>query len=133
MMRDENRLLVSDSIKDVVPDLTDEEINALSATMIVASMEILYGGKIEVVAGKLLGLSCEPGGNIRLDIHIELKRAYEFIKKYKATGLSCRMFYLHLGNDEISNEGIFKISSAKIFDFDQQMTTCTLAVDLIKG
>jgi hypothetical protein len=132
MMRDENRLLVSDSLKDVITDLTDEEINALSATMIVASMEILYDGKIEVVSGKLLGLSYELGDNIRIDIHIELKRAYEFIKKYKVNGLSCRVFYLHLGNDEIVSECNFKISSAKIFDFDQQMTTCTLAVDLIK-
>lgn len=131
MISDENRLLMSDSLKDVVPDLTEEEINALSATMIVATMEIIYDGKVEIVAGKLLGLSYEPEGNMRLDIHMELKKAYDFIKKYKATRLSCRMLYLHLGNDEISNAGNFKISSPKIFDFDQQMTTCTLAVDLI--
>jgi len=133
IIRDENRLLISDSLLDAVPDLVEDHISKTdSVEILIAGLEIIDETAGEALAGKVLGFSIESDDSIKLDIHTKSRRAYDFIKKYKTTGLSCRMLYLYFGDDELHMEGPFKISTPKIFDFDQQMSMCTLAIDLIK-
>lgn len=133
IVRDDNRILVSDSLRDVVPDLDESQIEAASAFMLIAGLELMRDDCMEVIAGKVMGLSFDTDDSIKIDIHTDLRKAYDFIKSYKTSGLSCRVLHLYIGNDEMHVEGPFKISSPKIFDFDQQMSMCTLAIDLIKN
>lgn len=133
IVRDENRILISDSLRDVVPDLDEEQVAAASALMLIAGLELASDDSAEVIVGKVMGLSFDIDDSVKIDIHTDLRKAYDFIKSYKTSGLSCRMLHLYIGNDEMHIEGPFKISSPKIFDFDQQMSMCTLAIDLIKS
>ena len=129
-----NRLLMSDSIKGMVPELEEERIDDISTSFVVAAMEMMYefDSSHDVIAGKVVGLSLETINEVKLDIRIELEKAYQLVKKYSSSGLSCRMLYLHLGDDEICFEGDFRIASPKMLDFDHQNKMCTLGIDLIK-
>lgn len=123
-----NRLLMSDSIKGMIPDLEEEYISKLSDSYVIASLsDTNY-----VVSGILVGVSLENHGEIKIDIRIKLNEAYNAIKNYTTSGLSFRMFHMHLGDDEICLPGPYKISSPKILDIDPQNKMCTLGVDLIR-
>lgn len=129
-----NRLLMSDSIKGMIPELEEEKIRDASDAFLVAVFEINseYSEEINVLAGKVEGFSLESQGDMKIDIRLEVKKAYDTVKKYTTTGLSCRMFHMHNGDAELSVEGPYKISSVKLLDFDIERKMCTLAVDLIK-
>lgn len=133
IVSDESRLLISDSLRDVIPDLNEDQLETASSSMLIAGLEILHEGKVDIVVGKVIGLSFDSDGSVKIDIHTELGKAYDFIKNYQTTRLSCRLLYLYLGNDETRIEGPFSVFSPKIFDFDQQMSMCTLGIDLIKS
>jgi len=127
----DNRLLMSDSLKGMIPDLEDDQLKSLSDAFVIATVEMLFDQNIEIIAGSLVGVSLENFES-KIDIRVSLKDAYEIIKKFKTSRLSCRVFYLHRGDDEICFEGSYKISSAKIMDFDRQLKMCTVGFDLIK-
>jgi hypothetical protein len=132
IVHDENRLLLSDSLRDVLPELDEESLDEMSQAIIVVAMSLFVGDSLhDVFAGKILGFS-KDSDVVKLDIYTDLKSAYSVIKKYSTTGLSCRNFYLRLNGDEISFEGRFRVSSSKIFDIDQQVKMCTLGIDLIR-
>jgi hypothetical protein len=135
MMNDAtNRLLMSDSLRGMVPELEEDKIRDMSDAFLVGGMELIYDDmdEIDVLAGKIEGISFEALSTIKLDVRLELKKAYDTIKKYASTGLSCRMFYLYHGDDELIFEGPYKISSSKLLDFDFENKMCTLGVDLVK-
>lgn len=123
-----NRLLMSDSIRGMIPDLEEEYISKLSDSYVIASLSDTNF----VVSGILVGVSLENHGEIKIDIRIKLNEAYNAIKNYTTSGLSCRLLYMHLGDDEICLPGPYKISSPKILDIDPQNKMCTLGVDLIR-
>lgn len=129
-----NRLLMSDSIRGMIPDLEEEKISDLNDSFVIAVIEVIYtdSNEVDVFAGKVEGISFESQGDIKLDVGLELKKAYDVIKKHKTTGLSCRMLHVCHGDDEFCIEGRYKISSAKLFDFDIDKKICTLGIDLIK-
>jgi len=128
----DNRLLMSDSLRGMLPDLEDDQLKLLSDAFVIATIELLFEQNVEVVAGSLAGASFD-NLEIKLDIRAGLNDAYDVIKKFKTSGLSCRLFYLHRGDDEICFEGPYKISSTKIMDFDRQLKMCTIGFDLIRA
>ena len=129
-----NRLLMSDSIKGMIPDLEEDKVKNMNDAFLVGVFEIIYDSfdDIDVMAGKVEGISFESQGDIKIDVRLDTKKAYDTIKKYTTTGLSCRMLHLHHGDDELRIEGDYRFSSAKLFDFDIEKKMCTLGVDLVK-
>lgn len=123
-----NRLLMSDSIRGMIPDLEEEYIATLGDSYVIITLADLPS----VTSGILVGISIESLAEIRLDIRVKLNEAYNTIKNYTTSGLSCRLLYMHLGDDEICLPGPYKISSPKILDIDPQNKMCTLGVDLIR-
>jgi hypothetical protein len=123
-----NRLLMSDSIRGMIPDLEEEYITTLGDAYVIITLTDLPS----VTSGILVGISIESLAEIRLDMRVKLNEAYNTIKNYTTSGLSCRLLYMHLGNDEICLPGPYKISSPKILDIDPQNKMCTLGVDLIR-
>jgi hypothetical protein len=135
MIDTSDRLLMSDSLLGMVPELETESVSVskFSDSFIVATLDFTEAGIADILVGSISGLSIENNSTeIKLDIRVNIDEAFGIIKKFKTTGLSCRMFYMHLDDDEIVMEGPFKFSSPKIMNFDHQNKMCTLGVDLIK-
>jgi hypothetical protein len=133
MIDTSDRLLMSDSLLGMVPELEAESASNFSDSFIVATLDFTEAEIADILVGSISGLSIENNSTeIKLDIRVNINEAFGVIKKFKTTGLSCRMFYMHLDDDEIVMQGPFKISSPKIMSFDHQNKMCTLGVDLIK-
>jgi hypothetical protein len=129
-----NRLLMSDSIRGMIPELEEEYVASLSDSCVIITLELQseLSEPFTTLSGILVGISMETVSLIKIDIRTRLNEAYDTIKKYSTSGLSCRMFYMHLEDNQISLSGPYKISSSKILDVDHQNKMCTLGVDLIK-
>lgn len=127
-----NRVMMSDSLKGVLPEFEEEQIQAFSESFIVTTLEINVGGTSDLLSGGLVGISFDSLAEIKLDIRVSTKEAYETIKKYTTSGLASRVLFLHLGDDEIVFQGDYKIVNPKAVSFDHQNRMCTLGVDLIK-
>lgn len=128
-----NRILMSDSLKGVLPEFEEEQLKAFSESFVVTTLEVLWNDTSELISGSLVGISFESLEEIKLDIRVSTKEAYDIIKKYTSSGLTSRVFFLHLGDDEIVFQGNYQISNPKAHSFDHQNRMCTLGVDLIKN
>lgn len=122
---------MSDALKGMVPELEEDQIRTYNDAFVVTTLEVNDGETSKIIVGSLDGFSQDENSEIKLDVRVEVREAYDVIKKYTSTRLSSRMLYLHLGDDEIPFEGPYKISNPKIMSFDHQNRMCTLGVDLI--
>ena len=127
-----NRVLMSDSLKGLVPELEEESFASFNDAFVVMTLEISTFEGSQIVIGSLDGISFESLSELKIDIRVNVKEAYDIIKLYTKTGISSRMLLLHLGDDEISLQGPYKISNPKMMSFDHQNRMCTLGLDLIK-
>lgn len=126
-----NRIMMSDSLRGVLPEFEDQ-IQEFSEAFVVVTIEVNSDDMSDLLSGGLVGISFESSEEIKLDIRVSINKAYDVIKKHTTSGLTSRMFFLHLGDDEIVFQGNYKISRPKMDSFDHQNRTCTLGVDLIK-
>lgn len=134
MIDDSNRLLMSDSIKGMVPELEDEQIVSLSDSYVMVTFQFLVDDTEKILGGSLVGIAFDTQEEAKIDARVNLGDAYDIIKKYVQTSrLSCGVFYMHLGDNEIPFVGPFAVAHPKIHDFDHQNKMCTLGVDLIKS
>ena len=122
---------MSDALKGMVPELEEDQIRTYNDAFVVTTLEVNDGETSKIIVGSLDGFSQDENSEIKLDVRVEVREAYDVIKMYTSTRLSSRMLYLHLGDDEIPFEGPYKISNPKIMSFDHQNRMCTLGVDLI--
>lgn len=132
MIDNSDRLLMSDDIKGMIPELESETLNVYNDSFVVATLDLSVDESTDIIVGSVAGISFESSAEIKLDVRVNIDEAFRVIKKYKTAGLSCRMLYMYLGDDELSFEGPYGISCPKMMDFDHQNKMCTLGVDLIK-
>lgn len=129
MLKNEDTLLMSNSIKGMIPDFDENQIKTFEDAFIIGTLEISIGSVIELLTGSLTGFSLE-NSSIKLDIRVKSSEVFNLFKHLD--NLVCRSIYLHLGDDEIHLEGPYKISSTKMLDFDHKTKSCILGVDLLK-
>lgn len=134
MIDEEDRLLMSDSLVGMIPELEEGKIKDIDDALLVVAFELIYENldEVDVLAGRTEGISFESTSEIKVDMRVQLNKAYDTIKKFKTTGLSCRMLHLYLGDDELNIEGPFKVANTKLFNFDIENKMCTLGFDLVK-
>ena len=124
-----NRLLMSDSLKGVVPDFEDD-VSKYEDAFVVAS--IVFGEEHkQILSASLVGFSFE-GAVTKLDIRLSTLEAFKISKKIISDSLECSECFLTLASEDIRLGGPFQISSPKLLDFDRQNKLCTLGIDLIK-
>lgn len=124
----EPKLLVSDSLKDVLPEDQLDQVDEMfiSIAVVVDPRDASLTGNLSAV---------EFGENPKIDVKTSLKEAFRFIGHVvsnKHTGKEVNSLILLLGEDSISIPGPFKMSGVKIVDVDSSSKLCILAIDLIK-
>lgn len=130
MIQGDDRLIMSDSLRGRIQDLEQEDLQNSDDNSFVAALEFEF----DLILGNLSGISIENNCQcLKVDICTSLNEAYQVIKEVSNSKLSCRVFYLRLGSDELCIEGPFEVSSAKMLEIDRQNKLCVLGVDLIKS
>ena len=127
-----NRLLMSDSLKGMVPDLEDDAsqiVSQLVNSFVITAIE-LHGS--EPLVGTLDGISYDEK-TIKLDIKLKLEQAYDmFTDLAVGKTVTCEAIQMHLSERMNRIMGPFKLVSPKMFAIDAQEKMCVLAIDLIK-
>jgi hypothetical protein len=126
-----NRILMSDSIRGMVPELEEDSVQKFEDSFVITALEIISNEAKEVLVGNLVGISIED--IIKVDFRIKMEDAYNIIKRATLNQeMLCAAIQLHLADDGFRIQGPFKMSSHKMLDFDHPNKMCTLALDLTK-
>lgn len=128
---EENRLLMSDSLVGLLPEIQDKDFNSPIDFSIVVNLDLISSNFNIVLVGSLVSCSFEIATS-KLSIKLDLKTSHEFLKKYTSSGFTCRNAHLYLGDDDIHLEGPYQVCDPKISDIDKQLKMCTLEIALIK-
>lgn len=131
MQSNSNSLLVSESIKDIVPDLTDEILSQIKYRYVTAKMEIENKHQDLIVAGSLVGLSIEDA--IKIDFKVKLEIGFDIISGLLyGLDYTCKNLTLNFGEEKTVIDSKLKLCSPKIYDLDHENMLCTLALDLVR-
>jgi len=126
-----NRLLMSDSLKGMIPELEDEVTQTLTSMDSVVITVIEING-LEPLIGTLDGIQVEKQ-SIKLDVKLKLEEAYEiFILITSGADLLCNGIQLHLSEKINRIIGPYFLTSPKLFGIDMHNKLCMLGMDLIK-
>ena len=129
--QNEDRLLMSDSLKGMVPEIEDQ-IKSFEDSIIIVAIEYSAGDVRDVITGSVTGVSFEPDV-IKLDFRKSTSEAYKFVKFCLFNPqAACNIIYFQNGADEFVINENFKMTSPKMTDLDYKEKTCTLSLDLVK-
>lgn len=127
----DSNFLISESIKDMIPDLTDEIISQARKKYITVSMELLDEQQSLVVAGSLSGVSIE--NVIKIDIRTKIEIGFQVVSRYvEGEKYVCKDLVIAHGDLNTHFEDELDVSSPKIYDLDHENMLCTLALDLAR-
>lgn len=126
----DDRLLMSDSLRGVVPELEEEEIEKYRDSYIVISVDLSDPEEF-ILSGLCTGIVFEPTAT-KIDIKIPLVLGYELLMRLKSGKQTCKCLYLNRGKDILEYEGPYKVVSPRLTDFDRQTAMCNLGLDLTR-
>lgn len=127
-----SRLMMSDSLQGMVPQLEDEALEKYSDSFVVGVLELDPQQFIDSpLVGSLVGLAVEE--ITKFDVKTSISAAYAILKMATMNAkIICNAFQFHLGPDVTRVVGPFFLQSPRMIDLDHDRKTCTLAVDLVK-
>jgi hypothetical protein len=131
MVEEENRLLMSDELRGMVPEL-DEQTKSYEDSLVIASL-VLTRAEDHHVTGKVVGLSLENGKEVKVDIRVDISTAFHVMKEVSTDVMTCKFCALILGGIEHFLDAPYAVSSSRMVDFDHHVKMCTLGLDLIKA
>lgn len=127
-----NRILMSDSLRGIVPDLEDDSSQISEHLFNSFIIVILEMNDAEFLTGSLDGISLEEKV-IKLDVKLKIDSVYDIINDMSLGAVpACNAVQLHFGEKATRIVGPFKFASPKMFAIDHQNKLCVLAIDLIK-
>ena len=126
----DDRLLMSDSLRGVVPELDDEEVEKYRDSYIVVSADLSDGDEF-ILSGLCVGIAFEPS-ETKIDIKVPLALGYEVFARLKSGKQTCKCLYLNRGQDVLEYPGPYSVVSPRLTDFDRPTVMCNLGLDLIK-
>ena len=124
----EPKPLVSDSIKDLLPEDQLQEVDHMFI-----SIGLVMEPRDTSLTGNLVAI--EFGEVMKIDIKLTLKEAFSFIGNVISNSRHNKKssnLLLLLGEDDINIPGPFKISGVKIVEIDSANKLCVLGIDLNK-
>jgi hypothetical protein len=127
---DGNRLLMSDSLRGMVPELEEEQFQAFQDAFVIVAVLLNDGNQTLEATGNLVGLSMENRDLIKLDVRVSIEDAYRAVGRHISGELKCDAVQLLLASDGIRINGPRRVAALKMFDIDHNNKMCTLAIDL---
>lgn len=124
----DNRLLMSDSLRGMVPELEEEILERVQDGYI--SIALLQNEQ-EPLTGICVGISYDVT-EVKIDMRMELRKAYQFMKRLTQEEVITREINVNLSNDLVVIEGPHRVKSPRLTDFDHSTKLCTIGVDLFK-
>lgn len=126
----EDRFLVSDSIRDIIPD-SQQDTDVSDDGFVIVAFSYTYGEISSVLVGSLLGISCEEC-SVKVDMQVSVSDVYSLVLE-GIEGRSLENINLQTSHadSETSFSG-FQCKEIKVFDLDRSTKMCTLAIDLIR-
>lgn len=129
----EPKLLVSDSLKDLLHEEHIEEVQQMFI-----SVGLVFDPRELSITGNLVGIEFsdhEFSDQIKVDIKLTIKEAFDFIGNVVSNvhhNKKSSALLLLLGEDAVNVPGPFKVSSVKIIELDSTNKLCVLGIDLTK-
>lgn len=130
-MTEDNRLLMSDSLRGVVPELEEDIAKKLEDTIVVVSFVLSRGTDSEIASGVLVGASVEER-IVKADFRLDTSDAYRLFSAFIKDNWRCDKLYMDYAGDYLEISGPFQVSAPKLSDIDRQLRTCTIGIDLIR-
>lgn len=127
-----NRLLMSDSLRGMVPELEEEQFKAFQDAFVIVALVMNDGTAARETTGNLVGLSLESSDVVKVDVRVSVSEAYGVVKRHLSSGLTCEVLQLLLGDEGVRIDGPRRASVAKMYDFDHHNKMCVLALDLVR-
>lgn len=131
-MNDGNRLLMSDSLKGVVPELEDDLLRQMEDALIFASFHLVCGEKSEALTAMLLGCALEDSV-IKVDMRLETPEAYQWFSSFVSNQWTCPLLLLNHGDSIIELRGPFNVKCPRLFDVDRKNNTSSIGIDLFRN
>ena len=129
--QNDDRLLMSDSLKGMVPEIEDQ-IKDFEDSLIVVAIDYSLEDTSDIIAGSTVGVSFESD-TIKIDFRKNTSEAYRFVKFCLFNPQAvCNAIYFQNGDDEFIMNEKYKMNSPKLTDLDHKEKTCTLSLDLVK-
>lgn len=127
-----NRLLMSDSLKGMVPELEDDATQTAAGIANSFVIAVLEMRSAELIAGSLDGISIEDN-SIKVDVKVNIDNAYDLmIMMSNGARPVCEAIQLHKGDKMHRIPGPYEMTTPKMFGIDPPSKLCVLAVDLIR-
>lgn len=126
-----NRLLMSDSLKGMIPLLEEEKISSYEDSFVMIGLVFDTEGDEKLLAGSLVGISREPEV-VKVDVRTPVQNAFSFFKRWNTVGVNCLSYHVSHLDEVLDVSGPFRIVSPRLMDFDIESKMCTLGIDLIK-
>jgi len=128
---DQERLLMSDSLQGMVPEIEDQ-INEYEDSVIIVGISYTDEVISDFIAGAIVGVSFESEV-IKIDFRKATTDSYKFFKFcVENPNVKCNILYLQNRENEMLLQGPFKITSPKLTDLNYKEKSCTVSLDLIK-
>ena len=124
----DNRLLMSDSLRGMVPELEDEVLERVQDGYI--SIALLQKD-LDPLTGICVGISYDAT-EVKIDMRVELHKAYQFMKRLMHEEVVSQELNLSLSNDFVVIHGPHRVKTPRLTDFDHSTKLCTLGIDLFK-
>lgn len=128
----DNRLLMSDSLRGMVPALEEEQIVKIHDSFLVVALSGNFESQHFYISGLCVGMSIESLDDVKFDIRLELDKAYDTLKRYLRSQITCDRLFITRGDDVTELAYDYVVKNVRLTDFDREEKMCTLGVDLIK-
>lgn len=128
MNDDGNRLLMSDSLKGVVPELDEEILKQLEDATIIVALQ-LSGG--DILSAILLGCSAEDS-IVKVDFRLDTSTAFQRFSQFTSASVGCDRLLMSCGHVISQIEGPFVVKNPKITDIDAKNRNSVIGVDLFR-
>lgn len=131
MIEPVDNLLMSDSIRGIVPDLTEEILSQIKHRYVTVRLEAHKPDQQVIIAGSLVGISVEDV--LKIDAKVKLETGFEVMSSLTLReSYLCKNLVLSLGDFDTHVNDEWDLSSAKVYDIDHESMLCTLGLDLTR-
>lgn len=129
-----DRVLMSDTLKGNVPEIEGTELEEMAANYIMVVIERQLGADVTAVVGTLRSVMCDDE-SVELEVNTELDEALIFIRHSEQGGSDINMTVagveLHPGEDDpIRFDRCYLVTGCRLMDIDYRRAMCTLLLQL---